>query len=158
MVLTMANGILAWFHYWIGCQEFAMLGPSLCLTPPATPCAPPILPSMPLVPKVPCMDNPACTFIMDAIDLVYPHSTQHLIDNPGTCQNWSHEWLCTAKDIMEFSVEQICQHFDKNHTGMNKRCVSSWFCSHPVGPYPWDQEWMTNSYQDRPLPHLTIAQ
>jgi len=47
---------------------------------------------------------------------------------------------------------------DKNHTGMNECCVSSWFCSHPVGPYPWDQEWTTNPYQDRPPPHLTIAQ
>jgi len=44
---------------------------------------------------------------------------------------------------------------DKNHTGINDHCVSSWFCSHPVGPYLRDQEWTTNPYQDRPFhsPH-----
>jgi len=47
---------------------------------------------------------------------------------------------------------------DKNHTGINDCCVSSWFCSHPVGPNPWDQEQMTDPYQDRPLLHLTITQ
>jgi len=41
---------------------------------------------------------------------------------------------------------------------MNDHCVSSWFCSHPVGPYLWDQEWTTDPYQDRPSLHLTIAQ
>ena len=46
---------------------------------------------------------------------------------------------------------------DKNHTGMNDCCVSSWFCSHPVGSYPWDQEWTTDPYQDRLLLHLTLA-
>jgi len=47
---------------------------------------------------------------------------------------------------------------DKNHTGINNHCVSSWFCSHPVGPDLQDQEWMTNPYQDRLFFHLTIAQ
>jgi len=28
---------------------------------------------------------------------------------------------------------------DKNHTRMSTSSVSSWFCSHPVGSYPWDQ-------------------
>jgi len=47
---------------------------------------------------------------------------------------------------------------DKNHTGIDDRCVSSWFCSHPAGPYPREQERTMAPYQDRPLLHLTFAQ
>jgi len=50
-------------------------------------------------------------------------------------------WHHVDPELVDFS--------DKNHTGINDGCVSSWFCSHPVGPYLWDQEWMTNPYQDR---------
>jgi len=46
---------------------------------------------------------------------------------------------------------------DKNHTGIDDRCMSSWFCSHPVGSDLRDQEWMTDPYQDRPSSNLTIS-
>jgi len=61
---------------------------------------------------------------------------------------------CTSK----FSIPKLSENIDKNHTGIDDRCVSSWFCSHPVGPYPRDQERTTDPYQDRPSLHLTIAQ
>jgi len=53
----------------------------------------------------------------------------------------------------------VCKVFlsDKNHTGIDDRCVSSWFCSHPVGSYPRDQERTTDPYQDRPSSNLTIS-
>jgi len=47
---------------------------------------------------------------------------------------------------------------DKNHTGIGNHCVSSSFCSHPAGPYPWEQERTMAPYQARPLLHLTFAQ
>ncbi len=50
-----------------------------------------------------------------------------------------------------------CCIVDKKHMGMSNCRVSSWFCSHPVGSYLWDQEWTTNPYQDRPSSHLTIS-
>jgi len=47
---------------------------------------------------------------------------------------------------------------DKNHTGIDDRCVSSSFCSHPVGPYSREQEQTMAPYQARLLLHLTFAQ
>jgi hypothetical protein len=72
---------------------------------------PPVLPQLPTVPTVPCVQDPACAFIMGAIDPVYPPSTRALLNIPGTCQNWSREWLRTGKDVMEFQVERIRQRF-----------------------------------------------
>jgi len=38
------------------------------------------------------------------------------------------------------------------------RCVSSWFRSHPAGPYPWDWERTMDPYQARPFlaPHISL--
>jgi len=46
---------------------------------------------------------------------------------------------------------------DKDHTRIDDCCVSSWFCSHPVGSYLQDQEWMTDPFQDRLSSNLTIS-
>jgi len=63
-----------------------------------------------------------------------------------------------GSDKQNFVFQYLLAGQDKNHTGIDNRCVSSWFCSHPVGSYLWDQERTTDPYQDRPSFHLTIAQ
>jgi hypothetical protein len=73
--------------------------------------SPPVLPNLPVVPAVPCPQDAACGFIMGAINPVLPPQTRALINIPGTCQNWSREWLRTGKDIMEFQVDRIRQRF-----------------------------------------------
>lgn len=78
---------------------------------PTSPGAPPVLPNLPVVPNVPCVDDAACSFIMGAIDPVFPPQTRALLNIPGICQNWSREWLRTGKDVMEFQVERIRQRF-----------------------------------------------
>jgi hypothetical protein len=72
---------------------------------------PPVLPNLPVVPAVPCPQDAACEFIMGSVDRFLPPQTRALINVPGTCQNWSREWLRTGKDIMEFQVERIRQRF-----------------------------------------------
>jgi len=46
--------------------------------------------------------------------------------------------------------------WQESHGNRQLPCGFSWFCSHPVGPYLWDQEWMLNPYHDRPPFHLTF--
>jgi len=41
--------------------------------------------------------------------------------------------------------------WQESHGNRQLLCEFSWFCSHPVGPFPWDQEWMHH-----PLPWQTI--
>lgn len=87
--------------------------------PPAQPPIPPpglngggtVLPDLPVVPAVPCPEDAGCGYIMGALDPVLPPQTRALINVPGTCQNWSREWLRTGKDIMEFEVDRIRQRF-----------------------------------------------
>jgi len=46
---------------------------------------------------------------------------------------------------------------DKNHTRTGASHVSSWFCSHPAGPYPRDQGQTTHPDQNRPFQNLTYS-
>lgn len=69
------------------------------------------LPSLPIPDAAPCVQSAECGYIMGAIDPALPPKTRDLINIPGTCQNWSREWLRTGKDIMEFQVERIRQRF-----------------------------------------------
>ena len=75
------------------------------------PTGPTHLPDIPMPANVPCVDDVACSKLMGAIDPVFPPQTRALINIPGTCQNWSREWLRTSKDMMEFQVERIRQRF-----------------------------------------------
>ena len=72
---------------------------------------PSVLPDLPVVPQIPCVEDAACGYVMGAIDPVLPPQTRALVNVPGTCQNWSREWLRTGKDIMEFQVDRIRQRF-----------------------------------------------
>jgi hypothetical protein len=87
--------------------------PPNMLVDPTVPIAgsPPTLPNLPNAPSIPAALDPATGFIQAALDPVFPPSTAALINVPGTCQNWSREWLRTGKDIMEFQVNRIRQRF-----------------------------------------------
>jgi len=85
--------------------------PPTLLTSPTPDTLPIVLPDTPFVPTVPCAQDAACGFVMGAIDPVLPPSTRALLNIPGTCQNWSREWLRTGKDVMEFQVHRVRQRF-----------------------------------------------
>jgi len=94
----------------------AMSGPS----PAQSPVSPNVVPTNPTgkktlpavePPKLPCIQDPACQKINFALNPVAPPSTMANINIPGTCQNWSREWLRTGSDIMSFQVERIRQRF-----------------------------------------------
>jgi hypothetical protein len=90
----------------------AGLPPSL-LFDPSAPIAgtPPTLPNLPNPPALPCPQDAGCGFIMKALEPVFPPQTRALLNVPGTCQNWSREWLRTGKDVMEFEIDRIRQRF-----------------------------------------------
>jgi len=87
--------------------------PSLIVKPnnPGPPLMPKTLPGLPDPPIIPCAQDDACGFILGAVNPVLPPNTLALMNIPGTCQNWSREWLRTGKDTKELEVDRIRQRF-----------------------------------------------
>jgi hypothetical protein len=85
-------------------------GPSTAITGPSAG-TPQTLPNLPVVPTVPCPQDPICNHIMAALDPVFPPKTRALINVPGTCQNWTREWLRSGEGVMEFQFDRIRQRY-----------------------------------------------
>jgi len=82
------------------------LPPSVLIDPEAD-----AIPLLPSTPHLPCAEDPACVFVMEAIEPVFPPSTRALINITGSCQNFAREWLRMDNNVMEYHDERIRQRY-----------------------------------------------
>jgi len=62
-------------------------------------------------------------------------------------------FMVTLLKSQPLDLEALWQ---ESHGNRQSLCEFSWFYSHPVRPYLWDQERMLDPYQDRLFQHLTF--